>query len=60
MSFGTSFEGALNGCNWTILLHTIFGKRAQNSAMSMAESWNRFSSLCERYVNRRSGQDCGV
>src|SRR5260370_22838572 len=25
MSFGTSFEGALSGCNWTISLHTIFG-----------------------------------
>ena len=45
MLFGTSFEGALSGCNWTILLHTIFGEPAQNSVTSMAGNWNRSSSF---------------
>ena len=31
MSSGTSFEGALSGCIWTISLHTISGEPAQNS-----------------------------
>jgi len=35
-SFGRLFEGALRGCNWTILLHTTFGEPAQNSVTSMA------------------------